>query len=103
MPDGIDLEQKRREAARWRILRAIDAGRPIAVSEEIIWRVLNDVKIPFSMREVRREMEYLADRKLLIVEGGDDADVWFGKLTREGIDVVEYTVPVEPGIARPRK
>jgi len=28
---------------------------------------------------------------------------WFGKLTREGVDVVEYTVLCDPGIARPRK
>ena len=27
MTDGIDLEQKQREEARWRIMRVIDAGR----------------------------------------------------------------------------
>jgi len=27
MPDGIDLEQKNREEARWRMLRVVDAGR----------------------------------------------------------------------------
>ena len=47
-------------------------------------------------------MEYLQGRQLLDIEG-EDSDVWFAKLTRAGIDVVEYTVPVEPGIARPRK
>jgi hypothetical protein len=36
--DMIDLEQKQREEARWRILRVLDAGRPISVSETIIWR-----------------------------------------------------------------
>lgn len=102
MADGIDLDQKRREEARWRIMRIIDSGRPIAVSEQIIWRVLSDIKIPFSLNDVRREMEYLHERSLLTIEGMD-TDIWFGKLTREGIDVVEYTVPCEPGIARPRK
>ena len=45
MSDGIDLEQKNREEARWRMLRVVDAGRPIAVSEQIIWRVLADIKL----------------------------------------------------------
>jgi len=38
--DAMNLEQKQREEARWRILRVLDAGRPIAVSETIVWRVL---------------------------------------------------------------
>lgn len=102
MPDTLDIVQKRKEDARWRILRILDSGRPIAVSELIIWRVLTDVHIPFSLNDVRREMDYLQDRKLIVIEGVD-SDIWFGKLTHDGIDVVEYTVPVEPGIARPRK
>ena len=55
MPDGIDLEQKNREEARWRMLRVVDAGRPIAVSEQIIWRVLADIKLSLSLNTVRRE------------------------------------------------
>jgi hypothetical protein len=102
MSDGIDVEQKRREEARWRILRILDAGRPIGVSEHIVWRALTDIKLPFSMNDVRREMEYLRERGLITIEG-EDSDTWFGKLTRDGIDLVEYTVPIEPGIARPRR
>jgi hypothetical protein len=102
MSDGIDIDQKRREEARWRILRILDAGRPIAVSEQIVWRVLTDIHIPFSINDVRREMTYLCDRGLIEIEG-QDTDIWFGKLTWHGIDVVEYTVKAEPGIARPRR
>ena len=40
-------------------MRILDAGRPIAVSEQIVWRVLTDLKIPFSLNDVRREMQYL--------------------------------------------
>jgi hypothetical protein len=102
MSDGIDIEQKRREEARWRILRILDAGRPMVVSEQIVWRVLTDIHIPFSINDVRREMTYLRDRALIAIEG-EDTDIWYGKLTWHGIDVVEYTVPTEPGIARPRR
>jgi hypothetical protein len=97
-----DFQQRQKEEARWRILRTLDAGRPIGASEQLIWRVLTDLKLPFSINEVRREMAYLRDRGLIEIEG-EDTDIWFGKLTWHGTDVVEYTVDAEPGIARPRR
>ncbi len=75
MPDGIDLEQKNREEARWRMLRVVDAGRPIAVSEQIIWRVLADIKLSLSLNTVRRELAYLRDLGLLELEGEDGGDL----------------------------
>lgn len=102
MPDGIDLEQKQREEARWRMLRVVDAGRPIAVSEQIIWRVLADIKLSLSLNAIRRELAYLRDLGLLELEG-EDAEFWFAKLTASGVDVVEYNFPAPAGIARPRK
>jgi DNA-binding transcriptional ArsR family regulator len=102
MADTIDLEQKRREEARWRMLRVIDAGRPIAVSEQIIWRVLADIRLRLSQIAVRRELSYLRDLGLVAIEG-EDSDMWFAKLTAEGVDVVEYNRPAPAGVARPRK
>jgi DNA-binding transcriptional ArsR family regulator len=102
MPDGIDLEQKQREEARWRMLRVVDAGRPIAVSEQIIWRVLADIKISLSLNTVRRELAYLRDLGLIELEG-EGTETWFAKLTASGVDVVEYNFPSPAGVARPRK
>jgi hypothetical protein len=102
MPDGIDLEQKNREEARWRMLRVVDAGRPIAVSEQIIWRVLADIKLSLSLITVRRELAYLRDLGLLELEG-ENGEIWFAKLTASGVDVVEYNFPSPAGVARPRK
>ena len=102
MPDGIDLEQKNREEARWRMLRVVDAGRPIAVSEQIIWRVLADIKLSLSLNTVRRELTYLRDLGLLELEG-ETGETWFAKLTASGVDVVEYNFPSPAGVARPRK
>ena len=102
MSDGIDLEQKSREEARWRMLRVIDAGRPIAVSEQIIWRVLTDIKLALSLNAVRRELAYLRDLGLLELEG-EGQETWFAKLTANGVDVVEYNFPSPAGVARPRK
>jgi hypothetical protein len=102
MPEGIDLEQKQREEARWRMLRVVDAGRPIAVSEQIIWRVLADIKLSLSLNAIRRELAYLRDLGLLELEG-EQAELWFAKLTASGVDVVEYNYPAPAGVARPRK
>jgi len=102
MPDGIDFEQKKREEARWRMLRVVDAGRPIAVSEQIIWRVLADIKLPLSLNSTRRELAYLRDLGLFELEG-EGHETWFASLTAAGVDVVEYNSPSPAGIARPRK
>jgi DNA-binding transcriptional ArsR family regulator len=102
MSDGIDLEQKQREEARWRMLRVVDAGRPIAVSEQIIWRVLADIKIALSLNTIRRELAYLRDLGLVELEG-EGSETWFAKLTASGVDVVEYNFPSPAGVARPRK
>jgi hypothetical protein len=100
--DTMDLEQKQREDARWRILRVLDAGRPIAVSENIVWRVLHDIRLPMSISTVRREIDYLRNLHLVDIEG-EDTETWFSKLTARGVDVVEYTIPAPAGVARPRK
>ncbi len=102
MQDGIDIEQRQREEARWRMLRVVDAGRPIAVSEQIIWRVLADIKLALSLVGVRRELQYLRDSGLLELEG-EGGETWFAKLTSSGVDVVEYNFPAPAGVARPKK
>ncbi len=99
---SIDLEQKQREEARWRMLRVLDAGRPIAVSENIVWRVLHDVRLPMSITGVRREFDYLRNLGLIEIEN-ELSETWFAKLTARGVDIVEYTLDAPPGVARPRR
>src|ERR1700687_2782808 len=102
MPEGIDLEQKGREEARWRVLRGIAAGRPLAVSEQISWRVLVDIKLSLSINGIRRKLSYLRDLGLVELEG-EDGETWFAKLTASGVDVVEYNFPAPAGGACPRE
>ncbi|EFG6587636.1 hypothetical protein BMN62_003805 [Escherichia coli] len=52
--------------------------------------------------ELRRELDYLADRKMVELEKRPSGD-WFADLSRLGVDIVEYTVECGPGIARPEK
>lgn len=96
-----DLEKAQREEARWRILKTLDAGRPTELTESLILRVLQDVKLPITAVGLRRELDYLQSRKLVEVKVIDD--VWTADLTHYGIDLVEYTVECFAGIARPPK
>jgi hypothetical protein len=98
----IDLERAQREEARWRILRVLDIGRPRGLAETVIWRTLNDIELPITPHGVRRELHYLRDRGLVTI-AGEDAETLIAGLTREGIDVVEYAVACQSGIARPPK
>src|SRR6266705_5648210 len=102
MGNGVDLEQKQREDARWRMLRVLDAGRPIGVNETIVWRVLHDVKIGLSQMQIRRELKYLQDLGLVYIQG-EGSETWSANLTASGVNIVEYTVECPPGIARPRQ
>jgi hypothetical protein len=52
--------------------------------------------------ELRRELDYLHDRRLVQVTK-EPGGRWYAELTRYGVDVAEYTVDCAPGIARPTK
>jgi len=100
---GIDLEKAQREQTRWRILKVLDAGRPLPVSEVVILQVLQDTALPITVSMLRRELDYLEDRKLVILHGRTKSPVWAAELTHFGVDIVEYTVDCFAGIARPPK
>jgi hypothetical protein len=97
----VEFEKHQREEARWRILR--DIGRPNPVAETLIWRHLtDDLHLQITPHGLRRELDYLDERKLIKISGKEHP-IWLSELTREGIDVIEYTIPCEAGIARPQK
>lgn len=98
----IDLAKHQREQARWRILRILDAGRPTSVTEHLVLMALNDAKLELTHKELRRELDYLEDRKLVRLSDKDSSQ-WLAELTHYGVDLVEYTIPCLPGIARPPK
>jgi len=98
---NVDMEKARRETNRWLILQCLNCARPIGASEALIITALSDT-VPITKLELQRELDYLESRELVEVTG-KDGPCWHAKLVRAGIDVVEYTVLCEPGIARPKK
>jgi hypothetical protein len=97
-----DIQKARRESLRWLILLTLQNSRPVAMHEAVVLQVLQTIYPDASPLEVRRELDYLGDRELVCIDKKPDGQ-WFADLTRHGVDVAEYTVDVEPGIARPAK
>jgi Fe2+ or Zn2+ uptake regulation protein len=97
-----DLSKIRREDIRWQVLLTLNNARPIGAYEKVVLTVVQATYPDATQHEVRRELDYLRDRDLVKIDQKPDGR-WFCDLTRYGIDVAEYTVPVEPGIARPEK
>lgn len=99
---NIDVERARRESVRWYILVALNSGRPEAVSEALVLSAIQAIPIQCTALELRREMDYLEDRKLVQLKRHEGAP-WLAELTRYGVDIVEYTIDCDPGISRPKK
>ena len=104
MPDLLNFDaakKERRERLRWFILRALDVMRPEGGYVQTIVDVVAPIYRDVTELEIKRELDYLAERDLVEVKI-DPTGTWYAKLERFGVDVVEYSVDVEPGIARPK-
>lgn len=99
---GLDFLRARREGMRWIMLLALNYARPSNAHEKLILTAVQGVYPDVTSSELRRELGYLAERELIDLDRAPHG-AWFAKLTRTGIDLVEYSVDCDPGIARPEK
>lgn len=99
---GIDLNKSRRETLRWLILLTLNVSRPLGAGELLLHDCVRQGIPDVTGHEIRRELDYLAHRELVRLHHRDSPH-WRAELTRIGMDIAEYTVPCEPGIARPPK
>jgi hypothetical protein len=98
----IDPEKARRENLRWFILLTLNSARPLGASEAVILSTVRGIIQDCTNHELRSELKYLECRELVVLKG-IGGPCWHAELTRIGVDVVEYTVDCDPGIARPEK
>lgn len=98
----IDPAKARREHLRWLIVLTLNNARPIGAFEGPILTVAQSEYPDATPLELRRELDYLHERELIEVKKHPDGR-WHASLTRAGVDLAEYTVDCEPGIARPVK
>jgi hypothetical protein len=102
--DVVDFEKSQRETLRWLIIATLQAARPLGAAEPLILSTVTGVPHRVTALELRREMSYLEERGLILVAPmSKESPSWHARLTREGVDVADYTVPCGEGIARPRK
>lgn len=99
---NIDAAQTRRESLRWYIIKTLDTSRPIDPHEAVVLATIQGIYPDSTTIELRRELDYLADRSLVTLNKQPNG-VWICGLTRYGVDLAEYTIPCDPGIARPGK
>ena len=98
----IDHAKVRRESLRWLILLTLNNARPMGAQEGPILAVAQSIYPDATPMEMRREIDYLDDRELVKLVKSPSGP-WHAELTRYGVDIAEYTIPCEPGIARPAK
>lgn len=96
------MAKARRELVRWGLLQSLHVAAPEGCTVPLLRTVVEGVYSDATEHEVEKELDYLRERGLVHVTKHDVLPT-FAKLTRDGTDVVEYTVSCEPGIARPRK
>ncbi|WP_413206731.1 hypothetical protein [Rhodospirillum sp. A1_3_36] len=98
----VDPAKARREYLRWLIILTLNNARPIGAYEGPVLTVAQAEFPDATALELRKELDYLADRKLVDLRK-EPTGRWFAELTRYGVDLAEYTIDCAPGIARPAK
>jgi hypothetical protein len=96
----IDVPRIRRESMRWYLLLTLNNSRPVDPHEALVLSTIQGIYSDATQHEVRRELDYLAHRSLVTLDK-QPSGAWIVGLARYGVDVAEYTIPCEPGIARP--
>ena len=96
----IDVAKIRRESMRWYILLTLNNSRPVDPHEALVLSTIQGIYQDATQHELRRELDYLSDRSLVTLEKQPSGS-WICGLTHYGVDVAEYTIQCNPGIARP--
>lgn len=98
----IDHAKVRRESMRWYLILTLYNAQPVGCYEEVLLSTLSAIYQDTSQLEIRTQLDYLEER-LLVELTREPGGRWFAKLIRYGIDLAEYTIDCQPGIARPPK
>lgn len=95
-------EKARREGMRWHLINTLNKARPYTSSEVFLLDVMRGIYPDVTALELRQQLEYLQDRRLLNLTK-QPSGMWFADLNRLGVDIAEYTIDCQAGIARPEK
>lgn len=65
---NIDAAKTRRESLRWYIIKTLDTSRPVDPHEAIVLSTIQGIYPDATTMELRRELDYLADRSLVTLD-----------------------------------
>lgn len=99
---NIDPAKARRESLRWYVILTLNTSRPVDPHEAVVLSTIQGIFPDATTLELRRELDYLKDRSLATLDK-QPSGVWICGLTHYGVDIAEYTIECNPGIARPAK
>lgn len=87
---------------RLRILKTLHIGHPEGVKEKIIFLMVNEAGFKVSPKEIASEMDYLRQKEYIKSDLKDSRvlkeKIWVHKITSRGIDLLEGSIPADPGI-----
>ena len=95
-------EKARREGMRWHLINTLNKARPYTSAEVFLLDVMRGIYPDVTALELRQQLEYLQDRELIDLTK-QPSGMWFADLNRLGVDIAEYTIDCQAGIARPEK
>ena len=95
-------EKARREGMRWHLINTLNKARPYTSSEVFLLDVMRGIYPDATALELRQQLDYLKDRRLVELVK-QPSGMWFADLNRLGVDIAEYTIDCEAGVARPPK
>jgi hypothetical protein len=95
----FQLARTRREALRWIFLKTLHIDMRYIGTDLALLNVARSEYPDATLTEVRRELQYLFLAKLLTLT--EKKNRWQLQLTRDGVDVAEYSIQCPPGIGRP--
>ncbi len=96
---AIKLAKTRRESLRWLFIRFLHADMRYAGTDIALFNHALTEYPDATRAEVRRELHYLFLAKILVLT--EKKERWRLQLTKEGVDIAEYTIHCPPGIWRP--
>ena len=82
----VDHAKVRRESMRWNLINTLNKARPYTSNEQFLLDVMRAIYPDVTALEVRRELDYLADRNLVALNKMPSG-TWFADLTRYGVDI----------------
>lgn len=88
---------------RYRILRTLHISHPFGVKESLILMTVNDAGHRVAEKDIASEVVYLREKGYIESDKKPSrtlrTELWFHTITPKGIDLLEGTIPPDPGIS----